>query len=68
MESSWMGSSCYQHEKDKGVKEWIWGSSSDFTEVSFSVDGIYKGQYDGSDPATLIEANNSTENKVGLFA
>lgn len=32
-------------------------------EVSFSVDGMYKGQCDGSDPATLTETNDSTENK-----
>lgn len=54
-------SSCYQHHRDKGVKQWIWGGSSDFTEV----DGLYKGQYDGPDPTTVIEANKI--NKIKLF-
>lgn len=44
-----------------GIKEWIWGGSSDFTEV----DGLYKGQYDGPDPTTVIEANKI--NKIKLF-
>lgn len=55
------------NEREKWIKQWIWGGNSDFTELSFSVDGVYKAQRDWSDPETLTEANNSTENKVSYL-
>lgn len=55
------------NEREKGLKPWIWGGNSAYTELSFSADGVYKAQCDWSDPETLTEANHSTENKVSYL-